>query len=221
MKKSNYDFKNLVWPSFSDAMIIVLCVFIVISISINKNADILKRDIEKIKKEKEIIELKLKNEIKLLKEVDNKIKDALEELKNSYPNLIKEKGGKYYISENEIKFNSGESSIKNEDKKKLISIILGIKKVIDELEEKLPNKNIFIVISGHTDNKKIKTEKFEDNWDLSSSRASNVIRFMLSNGLTKKYSKNFMSSGLSEYHQVSKRDEDNRRIEISINAQNK
>ena len=220
-KNDNYDFKNLVWPSFADAMIIVLSVFVIISISINKNADYLKKEIDKIKKDKDKNELKLKNEIKILKEVDITIKESLEELKNSYPNLIKEKEGKYYISENEIKFNSGESSIRDTDKQKLILLIPGIKKIIDELEKKLPNKNIFIVISGHTDNKNIKTNKFEDNWDLSSSRASNVIRFMLNNGLDKKYSKNFLSSGFSEYHPISQKDQDNRRIEISISAQNR
>ena len=72
---------------------------------------------------------------------------------------------------------------------------------------------------GHTDNVPIKTQKFKDNWDLSTARATSIVRI-----LTKDYgfdAARITASGKGEYHPVNlnKSVEDragNRRTEIIL-----
>jgi chemotaxis protein MotB len=40
-----------------------------------------------------------------------------------------------------------------------------------------------VVVSGHTDNVPIHTERFPSNWELSAARASSVARFFIANGV--------------------------------------
>jgi chemotaxis protein MotB len=38
-------------------------------------------------------------------------------------------------------------------------------------------------VEGHTDNMPISNERFPSNWELSSARASNVVQYMISQGI--------------------------------------
>lgn len=71
-----------------------------------------------------------------------------------------------------IGFDIGESEIKPE----LIPTLKGICEIIN----KVPSTQIRV--EGHTDDLPIKSYKFPSNWELSSSRALNVVKFMASNG---------------------------------------
>lgn len=73
-----------------------------------------------------------------------------------------------------------------------------------------------IKVAGHTDNIPIHTEKYASNWELSASRASDVVRFLISEGIDP-----FMLSaaGLAEFRPVAdnrtaKGRSRNRRVEI-------
>ena len=84
------------------------------------------------------------------------------------------------------------------------------------------DKDKVIRIEGHTDNVPIgKTlrEKFASNWELSTARATTVVRFLAET--SKIPPDGFEAAGLGEYHPVAKNDtpegrQQNRRIEIIL-----
>ncbi|MZQ75130.1 MAG: OmpA family protein [Peptoclostridium sp.] len=76
-----------------------------------------------------------------------------------------------------------------------------------------------IRVEGHTDNVPIYNSKYPSNWELSVSRACNVVRFMIEqNGVM---SERLSAAGYSEYHPVAANDTvdnkaKNRRVDILI-----
>jgi len=79
------------------------------------------------------------------------------------------------------------------------------------------------VVSGHTDNTPIHTEKFPSNMELSAARAINVATALIDNGVSRK---RVSIQGFSEYrplfdNMTPEHRQANRRVEISlINDQN-
>ena len=76
-----------------------------------------------------------------------------------------------------------------------------------------------IVISGHTDNEPINTREFPSNWELSSKRAINFMKFLLSHGNLKP--ERFSAVGYGQYRPVASNDtadgrSKNRRVEVLI-----
>ena len=73
------------------------------------------------------------------------------------------------------------------------------------------------MIEGHTDNIPIKTNTFKDNWDLSTARATSIVRILTNdNGFDPA---RITASGRGEFHPVKPNDTDagrsgNRRTEI-------
>jgi chemotaxis protein MotB len=109
-------------------------------------------------------------------------------------------------------FDSGRAIIKEPSRKTLSYIAELLKK------EEFSDKNIRV--EGHTDNDQIvRGSKYETNWELSVSRASNVVRFFIEqNGLKPT---RFSAAGYSEYHPVAPNDSvenkaKNRRVDILI-----
>jgi len=96
---------------------------------------------------------------------------------------------------------------------------LEAKGVLDKLHPiflKIPNQ---IVVEGHTDNVPIRTVQFPSNWELSTARATQVIRYLIEE-------KNFpkeriAATGYGEYHPVAGNDTlegraENRRVDFVI-----
>ena len=74
-----------------------------------------------------------------------------------------------------------------------------------------------IRIEGHTDNLPIHTERFPSNWELSTARAVNVLRYFIKNH--KIDSRRLVAEGFSEFHPLAENDtpqnrSKNRRVEI-------
>ena len=77
-----------------------------------------------------------------------------------------------------------------------------------------------VMISGHTDNVPINTPQYPSNWELSSQRALNFMRYLLDLQPQMNPAR-FSSTGYSEYHPVDTNDTEegrtrNRRVEILI-----
>jgi chemotaxis protein MotB len=73
-------------------------------------------------------------------------------------------------------------------------------------------------VTGHTDNMPIKSGKFKSNWELSTQRAVEVVKFMSSNGMD---SKRLSAAGYADTLPVAANSDDagrrqNRRIEIVV-----
>lgn len=91
--------------------------------------------------------------------------------------------------------------------------------ILDKLSKvilKLPNE---IVVEGHTDNVPISNYKYNSNWELSTARAVNVVRYFVE---TKKYNPSrFTAAGYGEFKSLYPNDTEehkakNRRVNIVI-----
>lgn len=99
-----------------------------------------------------------------------------------------------------------------------------LKKESHQLMEQLSNMLAsdpprFIQISGHTDDVPIHSVQFESNWELSSSRAFNVMNLFLDSGVIEPAQLSF--TGYGEYHPIATNDtkegrQENRRVEVLV-----
>ena len=67
-----------------------------------------------------------------------------------------------------LMFESGKTEIKS-----------GMGSFLDTFTEVLQKTNYNLIIEGHTDNIPTKKEKFPSNWELSSSRAASIVRYLI------------------------------------------
>ena len=138
-----------------------------------------------------------------------KIKEALGDRKD-----IKVEGDRF-IFPSEIFFESGSDVVQAEGIKKLSDIA----KSLNEISEKIPSKIDWVLrIDGHTDKIPIYNEKFNSNWHLSSSRAINIVKLLIENGISPN---RLVAAGFGEHSPlVSQENEEaykkNRRIEIKL-----
>ena len=124
---------------------------------------------------------------------------------------ITKKNGKVYISlEEKLLFPSGSTNVDPRG-------VSALKKLAAVLEQ---NRDINIMIEGHTDDVPVKPgSRFADNWDLSTQRATAIIRILLDG--TTIDPKRLTASGRGEYYPIDPRKTDearqkNRRTEIIL-----
>jgi chemotaxis protein MotB len=126
---------------------------------------------------------------------------------------VTEKDGKVYVSmENKLLFESGSWTVGAEGKKAvdLVGKVLG------------DNPEISVLIEGHTDNDKITgtiAGGVENNWDLSTKRATAIVNILSANAKVKK--ENLTAAGRGEYapllsNETAEGKAKNRRIEIIL-----
>lgn len=119
------------------------------------------------------------------------------------------KDGKVYVSlEEKLLFKSGSDVVDPKGKEAIGKLAM----VLNTTED------IDVNIEGHTDTVPIKTAHFQDNWDLSVSRAASIVRILLSNGVDPH---RIVASGRGEFHPVATNSTtegkaNNRRTEIII-----
>jgi len=88
---------------------------------------------------------------------------------NSDELSVEVKNGKVYVSmSDKLLFKSGSAAVETKGKE-AIKVLGG---VLDK------NRDIDILIEGHTDNIPIKTAIYQDNWDLSVARATSIVRIL-------------------------------------------
>lgn len=158
--------------------------------------------------------------LKGLQDVIQSQKDVMSKLKNSIAAALLNyksdeisvsiKDGNVYVSlEEKLLFKSGSDVVDPKGKEALKTLAMVINNT----------KDIRVMIEGHTDNVPIKTAQFKDNWDLSSARATSIVRI-----LTTEYgfdSNRITASGRGSFHPVKTNDTaegraGNRRTEIIL-----
>ncbi len=123
---------------------------------------------------------------------------------------IQQRGGKVYVSmEEKLLFASGSTEVDQKG-------VQALKQLAKVLEE---NKDINVMVEGHTDNVPIAGGPIKDNWDLSVLRATSVTKIILSGG--KINSTRITPCGRGEFTPVAKNDtpenrKKNRRIEVIL-----
>ena len=111
---------------------------------------------------------------------------------------------------NDVLFDSGRIEIKKKGQA-VLEEMAGILKTVPRQFQ----------VAGHTDNVPINTERFRSNWELSTGRAVEVIRFFIAQGVPPTA---LSGAGFGEYNPVAANDDENgrrrnRRIEIVLQPQ--
>jgi chemotaxis protein MotB len=125
---------------------------------------------------------------------------------------VQQKDGKVYVSmENKLLFESGSWAVGAEGKKAVVVVA----KVLGD------NPDISILIEGHTDNDKFAgaVGQIENNWDLSTKRATAIVNIIGENKAVRK--ENLTAAGRGEFAPLMSNDtpegkSKNRRIEIIL-----
>jgi chemotaxis protein MotB len=147
-------------------------------------------------------------------EIYERVKKFIEENKLGTTVEIKEDDrGVILQLRDSILFESGKADVLPESKSLLDKL--------GNLIKTVPNN---IIVEGHTDNVPINTYKFQSNWDLSASRAVNVVKFFIDQENVN--AARFTASGYGEYRPIvdnstAENRAKNRRVNILIVATEK
>mgnify|MGYP001465320535 CR=1 FL=1 len=122
--------------------------------------------------------------------------------------------GDRFVFQSEVLFPSGSEEINEAgqgEMKKLADAII-------ELQREIPPEiNWVLRVDGHTDNRPLSgTGRYRDNWELSSARATSVVKFLIANGVP---ANRLVAAGFGEYQPLDPADTDearnrNRRIAL-------
>jgi chemotaxis protein MotB len=124
--------------------------------------------------------------------------------------------GDRFVFQSEVLFPSG-SAVINEDGK---GEMLKLANAIIELAKEIPAEIDWVLrVDGHTDTVAISgTGKYADNWELSSGRATSVVKFLIANGVP---ANRLVAAGFGEFQPLEPGESNevkskNRRIELKL-----
>jgi chemotaxis protein MotB len=134
-----------------------------------------------------ILEGLIREQDSITNALNNVIKKALLSFKSDEIS-VEMKNGKVYVSmSDKLLFKSGSADVEEKG-------LEALKKLAEVLNK---NKDVAVMIEGHTDNVPIKTAQFKDNWDLSVARATNIVRML--DEVHKVDAKTLTAAGKGEY----------------------
>lgn len=171
-------------------------------------AELMTKQQQLAEREERVNELEetLKRKDEAMRLLKNRVSQALKGFEGKGLTII-EKNGKIYVSlEAKLLFASGSTLVEAEGKKAIIDLA----KVLES------EKDLEIIVEGHTDTDKLQSSSHpKSNWELSVLRATAVVEIMTTN--SKVNPAQLAASGRSEYHPVDPSDKaKNRRIEVII-----
>lgn len=159
-------------------------------------------------REKRVSELEeaLKRKDEGIKALKNKVAAALRAYENSGLTVVEKKGRIYVSLDAKLLFKSGSTIVEEQGKKAIVDLA----KVLEK------EKDMEIIVEGHTDSDKLESATHpKSNWELSVLRATSIVEIMVSS--SKLNPANLMAAGRGEFHPIDTKDKaKNRRIEIII-----
>ena len=163
---------------------------------------------QKIKDEQEKQRYSIEKDVA---ELENLFKDSVGN--NSSITLMTEQRGLVIRMNNALLFDNGSAKIKKNAEKSLSTIVKTLTKIDNP-----------VIIEGHTDSTPIQTDKYPSNWELSTARATNIIKYMVKIGSINP--KRLCAVGYGEYMPVDDNTTNsgrmlNRRVDIIVLANNK
>lgn len=111
----------------------------------------------------------IQSEKDIMANLQNSIAQALMNYKTDELSVYIKDGNVYVTLEEKLLFKSGSDVVNPQGKEALKSLA----KVLND------TKDITVMIQGYTDDVPIKTKQFADNWDLSTARATSVVRILI------------------------------------------
>jgi len=145
----------------------------------------------------------------VMNNLKNSIADALMNYKSDELNVLYKDGNVYVSLQEKLLFKSGSDVVdpKGKEALKFLAQVLNT------------TTGITVMIEGHTDSIPIRTNKFKDNWDLSTARATSIVRILtVEDGFD---ASRITASGKSQFHPVTANETtegraSNRRTEIIL-----
>ncbi|MGE0853528.1 MAG: peptidoglycan -binding protein [Hyphomicrobiaceae bacterium] len=123
--------------------------------------------------------------------------------------------GDRFVFQSEVLFPSGQATMTIEG----LAAIDQLAAAIVELERSIPPEiDWALQVDGHTDSRAIATAQFPSNWELSSARATSVVKYLISRGVSPK---RLVAAGYGEFQPLEEGTSDevlrrNRRIELKL-----
>jgi chemotaxis protein MotB len=123
--------------------------------------------------------------------------------------------GDRFVFESEVLFASGQASLTVEG----LASIDQLATAIVELERVIPKEiDWALQVDGHTDIRPIASPQFPSNWELSSARATTVVKYLISRGVSPR---RLVAAGYGEFQPLEEGSTDevlrrNRRIELKL-----
>jgi len=123
--------------------------------------------------------------------------------------------GDRFVFQSEVLFPSGQATMTTEG----LAAIDQLAAAIVELERTIPSEiDWALQVDGHTDSKAIATLQFPSNWELSSARATSVVKYLISRGVSPK---RLVAAGYGEFEPLEEGTSEevlrrNRRIELKL-----
>lgn len=124
--------------------------------------------------------------------------------------------GDRFVFQSEVLFPSGGNDLNPAGQAEMEKLALAL---IDLAKEIPAEINWVLRVDGHTDNVPLAgTGRFVDNWELSSARATSVVKFLISKGVP---ANRLVAAGFGEYQPIAEGDtpearSQNRRIELKL-----
>ena len=123
--------------------------------------------------------------------------------------------GDRFVFQSEVLFSSGSAELEVRGKAQLTHLA----NILQEISKNIPSKiNWILRVDGHTDRVPIHNFKFSSNWELSTSRAISVVKFLQEQSIP---ANRLAAAGFGEYQPLDARDDEiayrrNRRIELKF-----
>ncbi|MGL4489740.1 MAG: peptidoglycan -binding protein [Rhizobiaceae bacterium] len=124
--------------------------------------------------------------------------------------------GDRFVFQSEVLFPSGSAEVNEAGQGEMLKLA----NAIIELAQEIPSEIDWVLrVDGHTDNVAVSgNRKYADNWELSSGRATSVVKYLISNGVP---ANRLVAAGFGEFQPLEPGDSDeakskNRRIELKL-----
>ncbi len=123
--------------------------------------------------------------------------------------------GDRFVLPSDILYDSGSADLGAEAKERLSTLVSTIR----DVSQKIPDKIDWVLrVDGHTDKVPIVTGKFPSNWELSSSRAVAMVKFLIAQGIPANH---LSANGFGQYQPLDTQETAvalarNRRIELQL-----
>lgn len=123
--------------------------------------------------------------------------------------------GDRFVFQSEVLFDTGSAEINADGKLELDKLA----QALLQLEEEIPPEIAWVLrVDGHTDARPIQSSRFPSNWELSSSRAISVVRYLIDQGVS---ARRLVAAGFGEFQPIDQGVSEeayrkNRRIELKL-----
>jgi len=124
--------------------------------------------------------------------------------------------GDRFVFQSEVLFQSGSADLNEAGQQELVKLASALRDLVREIPSDI---NWVLRVDGHTDNVPLSgTGRYADNWELSSARATSVVKFLIDNGVP---ANRLVAAGFAEFQPIAEGNSPearatNRRIELKL-----